>query len=66
VICCHRCVGLCSLPSVLSILAAGHTSESLVAVGGEIVVTFEGHSELGDAFMTRRSYLPNEIHWGCK
>jgi hypothetical protein len=44
---------------------AGHTSESLEALGVEIVVTFEGTSELGDTFMTRQSYLPSEIHWGC-
>eukprot|EP00882_Tetradesmus_deserticola_P015111 GHRQ01016088.1.p1 GENE.GHRQ01016088.1~~GHRQ01016088.1.p1 ORF type:complete len:387 (+),score=150.80 GHRQ01016088.1:751-1911(+) len=43
----------------------GHTSESLEALGAEIVVTFEGNSELGDTFMTRQSYLPSEIHWGC-
>jgi hypothetical protein len=28
-------------------------------------VTFEGVNELGDTFMTRRSYLPSEVHWGC-
>ena len=44
---------------------AGHTSESLEAVGAEIVVTFEGTSELGDSFMSRQSYLPSEVHWGC-
>uniref|UniRef100_A0A383WNJ7 Inward rectifier potassium channel C-terminal domain-containing protein n=1 Tax=Tetradesmus obliquus TaxID=3088 RepID=A0A383WNJ7_TETOB len=43
----------------------GHTSESLEAVGAEIVVTFEGTSELGDSFMSRQSYLPSEVHWGC-
>eukprot|EP00879_Flechtneria_rotunda_P009517 GHRR01009961.1.p1 GENE.GHRR01009961.1~~GHRR01009961.1.p1 ORF type:complete len:908 (+),score=299.94 GHRR01009961.1:108-2726(+) len=43
----------------------GHTSVSFEALAAEIVVTFEGQSELGDAFMTRQSYLPSEIHWGC-
>jgi hypothetical protein len=44
---------------------AGHTAQSLEALGAEVVVTFEGSSELGDAFMSRRSYLPSEVHWGC-
>lgn len=43
----------------------GHTSASLEALGAEIVVTFEGTSELGNTFMRRQSYLPSEIHWGC-
>lgn len=51
--------------SLLSLLSTGHTSESLEALGAEIVVTFDGQSELGDSFMTRQSYLPSEIHWGC-
>lgn len=50
---------------LLTMSSAGHTSESLEAVGAEIVVTFEGTSELGDSFMSRQSYLPSEVHWGC-
>eukprot|EP00878_Enallax_costatus_P041065 GHUV01047523.1.p1 GENE.GHUV01047523.1~~GHUV01047523.1.p1 ORF type:complete len:103 (+),score=3.48 GHUV01047523.1:363-671(+) len=50
---------------LLLLLPPGHTSASLEALGAEIVVTFEGTSELGDTFMTRQSYLPSEIHWGC-
>ncbi|GIL92308.1 hypothetical protein Vretimale_19557 [Volvox reticuliferus] len=42
----------------------GQTSQSLEALGAEIVVTFEASSELGDTFMARQSYLPSEIHWG--
>ena len=30
----------------------------------EIVVVFEGSTELGDMFMVRQSYLAPQIHWG--
>lgn len=36
----------------------------LQAVGAELVVEFEGSTELGDTFMVRQSYLANELHWG--
>ena len=36
----------------------------LQALQAEIVVTFEGTAESGAMFMSRRSYLPTEIHWG--
>ena len=39
--------------------------KSLEALGAEIVVAFEGSTELGDMFQVRQSYLPQEIHWGC-
>jgi hypothetical protein len=42
----------------------GHTFSSLVQMRAEIVITFEGTTELGNPFMTRRSYLPEEIFWG--
>lgn len=42
----------------------GHTFDSLVAMRAEVVVTFEGTTELGNPFMTRRSYVPEEIFWG--
>ncbi|MEW5317554.1 MAG: hypothetical protein WDW38_008842 [Sanguina aurantia] len=34
------------------------------ALGAEIVVVFEGNTELGHTFMCRQSYLPSELHWG--
>lgn len=34
------------------------------ALNAEIVVIFEGITELGDSFMVRQSYLAQEIHWG--
>ncbi|KAK9805912.1 hypothetical protein WJX73_004138 [Symbiochloris irregularis] len=42
----------------------GHTHDSLQAANAEIIVTFEGTTEMGNPFMARQSYLPNEIHWG--
>lgn len=30
----------------------------------EIIITFEGTTEMGNPFMARQSYLPTEIHWG--
>jgi len=42
----------------------GHNFDSLVAMRAEVVVTFEGTTELGNPFMTRRSYVPEEIFWG--
>ncbi len=33
-------------------------------LSAEIVVVFEGSTELGDMFMVRQSYLPAQIHWG--
>ena len=33
-------------------------------MGAELVVEFEGSTELGDTFMVRQSYLANELHWG--
>ncbi|KAK9825397.1 hypothetical protein WJX81_000403 [Elliptochloris bilobata] len=42
----------------------GHTFESLMAADAEIIVTFEATTEFGNPFLTRQSYLPNEIHWG--
>lgn len=42
----------------------GHTLDSLQALGAEIVVTFEGTTEMGNPFMARRSYIPSEIYWG--
>jgi len=50
---------------LLPVYVPGHTAASLEASSAEIVVTFEAQSELGDSFMTRQSYLPTEIHWGC-
>ncbi len=29
----------------------------------EIIVTFEATTEFGNPFLSRQSYLPNEIHW---
>ena len=42
----------------------GHTLDSLSALGAEIIVTFEGTTEIGNPFMARRSYIPTEIYWG--
>ncbi|KAL4517172.1 hypothetical protein Ndes2437B_g06780 [Nannochloris sp. 'desiccata'] len=42
----------------------GHTHTSLVALSAELVVTFEGTTEMGNPFMARRSYIPEEIYWG--
>lgn len=42
----------------------GHTFNSLKALDSEIIVTFEGTSEMGNPFMARQSYLATEIHWG--
>eukprot|EP00884_Botryococcus_braunii_P017746 jgi/Botrbrau1/4655/Bobra.33_2s0026.1 len=42
----------------------GHTAGSLEALSAEIVVSFQGTSELGQQFMERVSYLWSEIHWG--
>ena len=42
----------------------GHTHISLVQMNAEIVVTFEGTTEMGNPFMARRSYIPQEILWG--
>lgn len=36
----------------------------MVQVNAEIIVTFEGTTEMGNPFMARQSYLPTEIHWG--
>lgn len=35
------------------------------ALGAEIVVAVDATTEHGDQFMTTRSYLPSEMHWGC-
>jgi hypothetical protein len=43
----------------------GLTHDHLVARNAEIVITFEGTSDFGDSFLVRRSYLAQEIHWGC-
>ena len=43
----------------------GHTHDSLVACGAEVVVSFEGSIDTtGLNFSARQSYLPNEILWG--
>lgn len=42
----------------------GHTHESLLEQGAEIVVTFHGTTEFGNPFAARRSYLPHDILWG--
>lgn len=44
----------------------GHTHTSLNSLNAEIVVTFEGTTEMGNPFMARRSYVPQEIYWGHK
>lgn len=36
----------------------------MTQVNAEIIVTFEGTTEMGNPFMARQSYLPTEIHWG--
>ena len=33
-------------------------------VDAEVIVTFEGTTEMGNPFMARQSYLPSEILWG--
>ena len=33
-------------------------------MAAEIIVTFEGTTEMGNPFMARQSYLPSEIRWG--
>ena len=42
----------------------GHTRASLRASNAEVVVTYEGTSDVGGRFVVRRSYLPDEIHFG--
>lgn len=42
----------------------GHTHDSLAKMNAEIVVTFEGTTEMGNPFMARRSYIPENILWG--
>eukprot|EP00798_Chlamydomonas_sp_ICE-L_P014778 gene14778-20828_t len=42
----------------------GLDAKSLETLNAEIVVQLEGCTELGDMFMVRRSYLPQEIYWG--
>jgi len=42
----------------------GHTHDSLLESGAEIVVTFHGTTEFGNPFAARRSYLPHDILWG--
>lgn len=42
----------------------GHTHDSLLECGAEIVVTFHGTTEFGNPFAARRSYLPHDILWG--
>jgi len=42
----------------------GHTHDTLTEAMAEIVVTFEGASEMGSPFMARRSYVPADIRWG--
>ena len=37
---------------------------NMLQVAAEIVVTFEGTTEMGNPFMARQSYLPSEVHWG--
>ena len=36
----------------------------LQEVAAEVIVTFEGTTEMGNPFMARQSYLPSEIRWG--
>ena len=33
-------------------------------MSAEIVVVLDGTTEHGDQFMSTRSYLPSEVHWG--
>ena len=42
----------------------GHTRASLAEAGAEVVVAYEGTSDAGGRFVVRRSYLPDEIHFG--
>ena len=42
----------------------GHTHDTLLESGAEIVVTFHGTTEFGNPFAARRSYLPHDILWG--
>ena len=42
----------------------GHTHDTLLECGAEIVVTFHGTTEFGNPFAARRSYLPHDILWG--
>lgn len=44
----------------------GHTHSSLERLNAEIVVTFEGTTEMGNPFMARRSFTPDNIFWGHK
>ena len=43
----------------------GHTHDSLKALNAEIIVTFEGTTEVGNPFMARQSYLYTEVQWGA-
>ena len=44
----------------------GHTHDTLVEAGAEIVVSLEATTEMGNPFVARRSYTPFDVVWGAK
>ena len=44
-------------------IAYAVVSLPLAQADAEIIVTFEATTEFGNPFLSRQSYLPNEIHW---
>jgi len=48
-----------SLPMILRLALGGLPTQA----DAEIIVTFEATTEFGNPFLSRQSYLPNEIHW---
>ncbi len=51
--------GRLSLPETLGITWPPGPAQA----DAEIIVTFEATTEFGNPFLSRQSYLPNEIHW---
>ena len=53
-----------SLPSRTSLGLLSVAAGAVQAVNAEVVVVLDGTTEHGDQFMSMRSYLPSEVHWG--
>ena len=67
----HQCIGragqVCAYThrhSQSSRQVAHLAVAALQALNAEVVVVLDGTTEHGDQFMSVRSYLPSEIHWG--
>lgn len=60
----HTCTAAGACPSLCLLSCLSCARPRAQAAQAEIVVIFEGCTELGDMFTCRQSYLANEIHWG--